>query len=352
MSDAPPPPSPLQEGTELMQAGRFNDALPLLEKATAEQPTNGAPQVLLAACLIKLGRPTEALTVASRAVQIAPTQTRAHVVHSQALSASGRHEDALRAADAAARFGPRDLDALVRQCDAHLALGHAMDALSIADSILEIHPNAPAAHIAVSRAALAYGNGLVAERHARKAVELAPDDPAGQLQLARALEAQTRMGAAAKAASQAVSLSGESDGEARTYHFLLIRKRRLAILPIFLIPALALGISNQTGQPFPGWALLIAGLAFAAAVAYWAYGWFTLTQNDHLLYAEERASWDQQHHNLEKSIVATAISAVAGAVIAAVDRPLLVPVVIAFAGCILFMRQQLGQFLRKFAQRN
>lgn len=150
MSDLPAQPTvdrrdrtPAEAALRLIDAGRADDAVALLARFLAEQPTDVTAMGLLSLAHLRAHRWTEALT----------------------------------AADAALGLAPDHLPAWQRRAIALLELNRTEDALVATTEYLRLAPDDWHAHYTKARALRdVRGRRQEALRHALRAVELAPDD--------------------------------------------------------------------------------------------------------------------------------------------------------------------------------
>ena len=165
----------LESATELHQAGRSAEALPLLVQVVAESPSLVDAWEVLAAVYERLGRLDEALSALRNAVAFSPPGRSRLVAEVAALALrAGRLDEARRNAELARDFGdPRAWVVLGRIA---LREGKYDEALRLAARALAVPGAAPAAGIHVVRAE-AYGRKgelALAERAYREELEAHP----------------------------------------------------------------------------------------------------------------------------------------------------------------------------------
>ena len=196
--------------------GKVEEAVKILQKASAQAPRDPEPPLALARMFTKLGRLDEAGAALGKAGELAgtaPVSVRARVRASQSMFALrvGTTGEALAFAREAveASAGPESLAALARaqaRMDPTAARETAMRAVTAA-------PDSAAAQVALGAALLAARLGAEAEAAYRRAVELEPAAAAASTGLALARAAQgkaTPALEAARAATQADPHSAEA----------------------------------------------------------------------------------------------------------------------------------------------
>lgn len=103
------PPCPtVQRALDLLNAGRADQAEPMLRRHLLKQPGDATGNHILAATLLHLGRPDQAAFFASRANALFPGDFAILSVLGTALMAGRRTPEALAALESAARLAPND----------------------------------------------------------------------------------------------------------------------------------------------------------------------------------------------------------------------------------------------------
>ncbi len=96
----------------LIASHRYQEAVPVLQRAIAQAPQDPEPRCLLAICLINLGKPREGAEMAGSAIALDPHAEWPHRIRSQALAAVGKGKKALQEAEEAVRSDPDEARAL------------------------------------------------------------------------------------------------------------------------------------------------------------------------------------------------------------------------------------------------
>jgi len=203
--------APILRGLALVQEGRYQEAVALLQPALAEQPNAllgwqalgkaldalgrkaeakeafahtlpGAQRetfVTAAAALrlLDLGRGQQALELVERELAKHPGSADLRVVESRALLVLGRAPEALAAADAAVRADPRMADALYQRAVAALTIGDAQRTEADLRAALELEPRHLQATKMLAVLRFRMGDPAEARRLLERALEIAPDDP-------------------------------------------------------------------------------------------------------------------------------------------------------------------------------
>jgi len=130
-----------QEVIDLVENGRFDEALPAYRRNVELEPNNADAHVILAGVLIKAGHHDEALKEIREAVRVGPTNARAHSFLGFVLMKSGNVQEGLGEFRVAVRLQPNN--AKVRQ---ELAVGLGMagqveNAIKELEHALRLEPN-------------------------------------------------------------------------------------------------------------------------------------------------------------------------------------------------------------------
>jgi tetratricopeptide (TPR) repeat protein len=234
-------------GTALMQAGRFEEAVPALRRAIQLNP-DSATHNSLGTALMQVGRPEEATASFQRAIELQPDNPLAQGNLGLALLGTGRAREAVAplqrvaslqsdAPDAHRNLGVAlmrsgQVDAAVESlqravqlqpghADAHNALGEVLiqaarprDAVASLKRALELKPDHPEAHYNLANALATLGEPRAALAEFREAVRLRPDWPLALASLAglEAMSPEVRDAEdALQLATRAAGLSGRRD---------------------------------------------------------------------------------------------------------------------------------------------
>lgn len=231
-------------GVLLHQAGRSDDAVPLLERAVSARPGDAAFQHNLAQAYVASGRSDDAIAAFERAAELEPVaiqmlmgaatarlarkaphdaeaaitlldRARAaglesaelHYYMGVALIAADRFEEAIAACRTAIEKKPDYAEAYYHLGVAHGLQGHAQEARSFMSAALQIDPAYVRACQGLAVLEAECGRLSEAEALFRRAIELRPDSPAAHQGLGAVLQRMGRPAEATRAFMQAVRAS-------------------------------------------------------------------------------------------------------------------------------------------------
>jgi len=117
----------IDQATQSIQSGQFDNALPLLEQALALSPTNTDALILKGICLSQTGKPTEAADSFNKAIILEPNNAKAHFNLAVHQYAQGQKRDALEHAKAAATLDASHTGArqMISNLEKELGVGEA-----------------------------------------------------------------------------------------------------------------------------------------------------------------------------------------------------------------------------------
>ena len=161
---------------QLVEAGRWQEAVAILGPVVATEPRSFRSRCLLAEALVGLGRYGEAQRHAEEAVSINPGRERPHRLRSRALTGAGDHEGAAAEARLAVRLEPLILSTHVLLADCEARLKHWSAAEEAAKAGVELSSDRPDAHAALGRIAFARRRYVQAEQHFRDALRRTQGD--------------------------------------------------------------------------------------------------------------------------------------------------------------------------------
>ena len=177
----------------LMVAQRYDEAIPLLQRAITQNPEDPQNRCLLALCLINVGRAEEAVEMAGSAIALDPNAEWPHRIRSQALAAIGKGNKAMQEAEEAVRADPNEAKAFFvlgeRLLQRRWRLKQAAEA---ARRGLALDPDSFLGHDLLARIELRRRHWKQAEIGYRKALEMQPQNWVLMNNLAIALRGQGR----------------------------------------------------------------------------------------------------------------------------------------------------------------
>ena len=168
--------SDLERARALCSLGRYEDALPLIHRALAGDPTDPDAQCLLGATQYHLGRYDEAMKAAGRAITQDPTREWPHRIRALSLLQLGKKRDALAAAREAVRLAPDLADTHYVLTQAELANHRMADAHRSAQRSVALAPNSTTGHNAVALVMLQSRKWRDAEAACLRALAIDPED--------------------------------------------------------------------------------------------------------------------------------------------------------------------------------
>ena len=163
----------LANAAEVMHhLGRYRDAIPLLQKACAIDPSSYPARNLLGACLMEAGDEHEAAGVFEAATRLRADDAEAWANLSIALQAIGEHDRARECARQAALLRPSSPAALNARAKAEFDQGRIDEAIESYRRGISLA--APSVDMILSYANALIANGL--NEDGSRATELRPDD--------------------------------------------------------------------------------------------------------------------------------------------------------------------------------
>jgi len=162
----------LKRGSDLLRKERWQQAAPLLGRATHLAPGHWESHNNLAIALLKLGRWEEAAGVAQRAISLDPTASDSHAFFGIALLKMERWEEAVAAYQRAINVDPDRYDSHERLGMAQSRLEHWIEAIDAWQSALKLNPNSHVAYNMLGSALLEVGRDDEAAEAFQRASEL------------------------------------------------------------------------------------------------------------------------------------------------------------------------------------
>ncbi|AKB51048.1 TPR domain protein, putative component of TonB system [Methanosarcina barkeri str. Wiesmoor] len=133
--------SPYNEVNDLMELGRDEDALKVINKSIDIDPNNDYAWNIKGNVLYHLGRYDEALQAYDKAIAINPNYVDAWNSKGNALYRLGKYDEALQASNKAIAINPNYADAWNGKGNALYGLGRYDEALQAYDKAIAINPN-------------------------------------------------------------------------------------------------------------------------------------------------------------------------------------------------------------------
>ena len=260
----------------LVELQRWDDAIALLGRVVASDPSAARPRCLLAQALLGAGKPEAALEQARIASASDPYDEWPHRLQSIALHSLRDFVRAAEAAREAVRLGPTLANPYIVLVDAELALRHLVAAKAAADTAVELAPELFSAHLALGRVELAKHHNRAAEDHFRHALRLDPQSAPALNDLGRAMLGRGRFRAGVAYFGQASRVSPHHDVFRRNAVRGAIRAAGARVLACGGVAALGAAVaSNQGWNPAMGIALSLVVLVAGVGAYRAAPGWLS-----------------------------------------------------------------------------
>ena len=119
------------KGTELVNNGRYGEAVSFLRKAIMADPNWEAPLINLTVAYRRLGRIGDALSTIRRALAINPDSSPAHNLKGVILMSTGKYRDALEEFEISHKLNPSDTASLMNMAIMYRRLGQPTKAIEL-----------------------------------------------------------------------------------------------------------------------------------------------------------------------------------------------------------------------------
>jgi tetratricopeptide (TPR) repeat protein len=261
MSSAPTEVSPssplgklLGRVRELIEEGRYADAIGPLTEAAALRPDSPNIQTDLGGLYIEADRPGEALEPLKRAIAINPRIAVAHWRLGTALQALGDMEGAIHALERAVQIRPGLPDAHYRLGLIYGELGRRRDALESYRQAAQWTTEPAEKQFLEAQALVAEGRETEAEALLRSALELDPDLPTVHGLLGQILASAGRFGESAKHVEAQLARSPR----AGVGYYDLVRSRKITETDLPLLDRIDSALADETQSDLNRMLLLLA----------------------------------------------------------------------------------------------
>ncbi len=196
----------LEKGARLVEAQRWQQALPVLEVAVDEQPGDSRPHELLGRAAAKVGDFELSARHYGRVVELGRADASVMIGLGNALASLGRPEDARNAYQAVIELEPDNHEAHIEVGVALEQLGPAEAAVKHYRRAIELNPEQPAAYVELGRTLCALGRADEAATPTERAIELGEATPLLYMRLGRAHATLGNVGLAAAAYQRAAAI--------------------------------------------------------------------------------------------------------------------------------------------------
>jgi tetratricopeptide (TPR) repeat protein len=177
-----------EQGAAALDAGRYEDAVRILTRAVAADPSDDYSQFNLAVAYSLLGRDAEAIPIYKKVLELRPGLYEANINLGQSLLRSGDASAAIPYLKQAHEQKPSEFRPAYYLAEALSDAGRAEEALDPYTKALAADPASAPAELGLARALLRVGRRAEAEPHYRKAAELNPELRSYLLELASRYE--------------------------------------------------------------------------------------------------------------------------------------------------------------------
>jgi tetratricopeptide (TPR) repeat protein len=175
----------------------YRSALAIWEDTAAKAPANPRAHNNLVTELLPAGRIDEALAHGERSVALAPADASMHVNYGTALQLAGRTAEAVARYEKALRLDPASVDGRFNYGIILAGLGRLPEARGHFESVLRDRPGHAQARINLGNVLASLGLRAEAIREYQQALALQPDNPEGHYNLGNAMLSSGRLGEAA-----------------------------------------------------------------------------------------------------------------------------------------------------------
>jgi Flp pilus assembly protein TadD len=163
-------------GDELVDQGKFAEAITFYDQAIALEPRNAVALCGKGVALNALGNYSEALTVLDQAIAISPAYAKAWYEKGNALNGLGRYDEAIAAYDKALEIKPEyGYLAYYGKANALAGLGNYTEAIPLYDKALSLEPRYAIAWVKLGDARAATGDYQGAVAAYDEALLIEPD---------------------------------------------------------------------------------------------------------------------------------------------------------------------------------
>jgi tetratricopeptide (TPR) repeat protein len=199
-------------GADLVEAGRIDEAVVVLQLSLESQPNNAGAHSNLGAGLLQLGRAPEALVHYRKALELDPQSSAAQAGFGSALLQLGRVEEAIPVLEGAVQANPGFARARISLGTAYLQEGRADKAVAQFSGALSADPRNPEAITDLGTAYIQEGQLDLARAQFEKSLGINPRDPTALTDLGNVLMQEGRVDEAI--ASYQKSLAAEPNSAA------------------------------------------------------------------------------------------------------------------------------------------
>ena len=165
----------LHEGMIAVEDGRYNEAIPMLQRVLADSPAIIAAQLQLGVALARTKRYSEAIPALKKAIQLVPDSVQAKYELGLALYETGAWNESVPYFEDVAKKRPKWVDAQYSLASVYARTKRVPQAVEILGKVLEISPDHFRANLLLGRIVYLQGDPAAALPRLEKAVQVAPN---------------------------------------------------------------------------------------------------------------------------------------------------------------------------------
>ena len=199
-------PDHLARGRELLEHGRYAEALEAFEKAVGADAQSADAHHGMGRALFMGERHEEAVSAYGRAIALDGNHFMAHLDKGTALATMSRHKEAARAFERACMIKPRNAEARLKRAKSLYEVGRHEEALDSCRRAIEIEPDNPDVHATKADVLGELGRHEDALESIDRAIRLDRDDAGLHVKRGRTLDRLGRISDALAAYGRAIKM--------------------------------------------------------------------------------------------------------------------------------------------------
>lgn len=189
----------LHEGMIAVEDGRYNEAIPMLQRVLADSPAVSAAQLQLGVALKREKRYSEAIPVLKKAIELLPDAVQAQYELALALYETGATQESAPYFEFVAKKRPKWIDAQYSLASVYARIKRVPEAVDLLHHVLELNPDHFRANLLLGRIVYLQGDPVSAVPYLEKATQIEPKTGEAHAFLA---DAYTQLGRDADAARE------------------------------------------------------------------------------------------------------------------------------------------------------
>jgi len=196
----------LHEGMLLVEDGKYNEAIPMLQHVLADSPAITAAQLQLGIALARTKRYSEAIPALKKAIELVPDAVQAQYELALALFETGAWQESAPYFEVVAKKRPKWVDAQYSLASVYARIKRVPEAVDLLNKVLEMSPDHFRANLLLGRIVFLQGDPASAVPRLEKAIQVAPNSAEAHSFLADAYSQLGRDADAARERARAKSL--------------------------------------------------------------------------------------------------------------------------------------------------